>query len=111
MMNPIPRQCEMKIIIEEPSSTGKLNKVNIHSLFTCYSVNTPHMLNGGSISCEKEGDLTQSYDKTPIPTENSKTKGQHTQTPPKTSIAQQLRTDLGRSFGVTSNPTGVVKPV
>ena len=25
---------------------------------------------------EKEGDLTQSYDKTPIPTENSKTKGQ-----------------------------------
>ena len=27
---------------------------------------------------EKEGDLTQSYDKTPIPTENSKTKGQHT---------------------------------
>ena len=38
----------MKIIIEEPSSTGKLNKVVIHSLFTCYSVNTPHMLNGGS---------------------------------------------------------------
>ena len=26
---------------------------------------------------EKEGDLTQSYDKPPIPTENSKTKGQH----------------------------------
>ena len=45
--------------------------------------------------------------KTPIPTENSKTKGQHTQTPPKTSITQQLRTDLGRSVGVTSNPTGV----
>ena len=49
--------------------------------------------------------------KPPIPTENSKTKGQHTQTPPKTSITQQLRTDLGRSVGVTSNPTGVVKPV
>ena len=49
--------------------------------------------------------------KTPIPTENSKTKGQHTQTPPKTSITQRLRTDLGRSVGVTSNPTGVVKPV
>ena len=49
--------------------------------------------------------------KPPIPTENSKTKGQHTQTPPKTSIAQRLRTDLGRSVGVTSNPTGVVKPV
>ena len=35
--------------------------------------------------------------KPPIPTENSKTKGQHTQTPPKTSITQRLRTDLGRS--------------
>ena len=45
--------------------------------------------------------------KPPIPTENSKTKGQHTQTPPKTSITR-LRTDLGRSVGVTSNPTGVV---
>ena len=33
-----------------------------------------------------------------IPTENSKTKGQHTQTPPKTSITQRLRTDLGRSL-------------
>ena len=49
--------------------------------------------------------------KPPIPTENSKTKGQHTQTLPKTSITQRLRTDLGRSVGVTSNPTGVVKPV
>ena len=49
--------------------------------------------------------------KPPTPTENSKTKGQHTQTPPKTSITQRLRTDLGRSVGVTSNPTGVVKPV
>ena len=45
--------------------------------------------------------------KPPIPTENSKTKGQHTQTPPKTSITQRLRTDLGRSVGVTSNPTKV----
>ena len=32
MMNLIPRQCEMKTIIEEPSSTGNLNKVVIHSL-------------------------------------------------------------------------------
>ena len=39
----------MKTIIEEPSSTGNLNKVVIHSLFTCYFVNTPHMLRGGSI--------------------------------------------------------------
>ena len=48
-MNVIPRQCEMKTIIEEPSSTGNLNKVVIHSLFTCYFVNTPYMLNGGSV--------------------------------------------------------------
>ena len=41
----------MKTIIEEPSSTGNSNnKVVIHALLTCYSVNTPHMLNGGSIS-------------------------------------------------------------
>ena len=49
--------------------------------------------------------------KNPYTNKNSKTKGQHTQTPPKTSITQQLRTDLGRSVGVTRNPTGVVKPV
>ena len=61
---------------------------------------------------EKEGDLTQSYDKTPYTNrkfENQRTT--HTQTPQKTSITQRLRTDLGRSVGVTSNPTGVVKPV
>ena len=64
------------------------------------------------LSKEKKKEIWPSpMTKTPIPTENSKTKGQHTQTPPKTSITQQLRTDLGRSVGVTSNPTGVVKPV
>ena len=30
--------------------------------------------------------------------------------PPKTSITQRLRTYLGQSVGVTSRPTGVVKP-
>ena len=48
--------------------------------------------------------------KPPKPTENSKPKD-NTQTPPKTSITQRLRTDLGRSVGVSSHPTGVVKPV
>ena len=48
--------------------------------------------------------------KPPIPTENSKTKGQHTNAT-KTSITQRLLTDLGRSVGVISHPTGVVKPV
>ena len=37
---------------------------------------------------------------------------QHRTTPTKTSIAQRLRTDLGRSIGLTAvNPTGVVKPL
>ena len=39
----------MKAIIGDISSTENLNKVVIHSLFTCYFVNTPHMLNGGSM--------------------------------------------------------------
>ena len=49
MMNLIPQQCEMEAIIEELSSTGNFNEVVIHSLFICYFINTPHMLNGGSI--------------------------------------------------------------
>ena len=40
----------MKTIIEEPSSTGNLNKVVIHSLFAWFFLNIPNMLNGGSIS-------------------------------------------------------------
>ena len=35
----------------------------------------------------------------------------NTQTPPKTLITQRMLIDLGRSVGVTSHPTGVVKPV
>ena len=53
---------------------------------------------------EKEGDLTHYF----MPTENSKTNGQH-KTPPKTSITQRSRTDFGRSVGVTQS-SGVVKP-
>ena len=44
---------------------------------------------------EKEGDLTQSYDKTPYTTENSKTKGRHinaTKSFDYTTIADRLRT-------------------
>ena len=60
---------------------------------------------------EKEGDLTQSYDKTPYTKTEIRKPKDNTQTPPKTSITQRLRTDLGRSVGVTSHPTGVIKPV
>ena len=38
---------------------------------------------------KKEGDLTKSHDKAPIPTENSKPID-NTKTPPKTSITQRL---------------------
>ena len=39
--------------------------------------------------------------KAPTPTEKSKKQRETTKTPPKTSITQRLRTDLGRSVGVT----------
>ena len=50
---------------------------------------------------EKGRDLTQSYDKNPYTTEKSKKQRDNTKTPPQTSITQRLRTDLGRSVGVT----------
>ena len=46
------------------------------------------------------------------PTEKSKKQRDNTNTPPKTSITQRLRTDLGLSVGVTTaTQTGVIKPV
>ena len=50
--------------------------------------------------------------KAPTPTEKSKKQRDITKKLPKTSITQGLRTDLGRSVGVTAGtPTGVVKRV
>ena len=52
--------------------------------------------------------------KASTPTEKSKKHrdNRKKKPPPKTFITQRLRTDLGRSVGVTAvNPTGVVKPV
>ena len=40
--------------------------------------------------------------KNPTPTEQSKKHRNNIKTPPKTSITQLLRTDLGRSVGVTA---------
>ena len=40
--------------------------------------------------------------KTPTPTEQSKKQRDNIKTPPKTFITQLLRTDLGRSVGVTA---------
>ena len=50
--------------------------------------------------------------KTPTPTEKAKKQRDNTKTPPKSSITQRLRTDLGRSVGsYNSHPTGVVKKI
>ena len=61
---------------------------------------------------KKEAIWLSPMKKCPIPTEKSKKHHDNMKTPPRTSIAQRLRTDLGRSVGVTAvNPTGVVKRV
>ena len=39
--------------------------------------------------------------KAPTPTEKSKNRHENTKTPPKTSITQRLRIDLGLSVGIT----------
>ena len=51
--------------------------------------------------------------KAPTPTDKIlKASWQHKKTSPKTLITQRLRTNLGRSVGLTAvKPTGVVKPV
>ena len=55
---------------------------------------------------KKRRDLIQSYDKSPCTTEKFKKHHDNIKTPPKTSIADRMRTDLGRSVGVTTaNPT------
>ena len=49
---------------------------------------------------EKGRDLTQSYDKSPYIVRKSQKQHDNTKTPPKTSITQRLRTELGRLVGV-----------
>ena len=51
---------------------------------------------------QKGGDLTQSYDKSPYTHGNVKRAVTTQTTPQKNSITQRLRTDLGRSVGVTT---------
>ena len=51
---------------------------------------------------QKGGDLTQSYDKSPYTNRNVKRGKVTTQTTPQKRIKQRLRTDLGRSVGVTT---------
>ena len=62
---------------------------------------------------EKKGrDPTQSYDKSSYTHRKIHKHRDNIKNGTKMSITQRLRTDLGRSVGVTAvNPTGVVKPV
>ena len=63
-----------------------------------------------SITREKGSDRTQSHEKDPIPIEMSKKAKWQQKTPPKSSITQRLRTNLGQSVSQSSysHPTGVV---
>ena len=79
----------------------------------CYAYAPEYHQEGISPSAngEKGSDLTQSYDKAAAPVEKSKRQRDNTKNVTKTSVKQRLRTDLGRSVGATTSPTGVVKPV
>ena len=57
---------------------------------------------GKTLQRQKGGDLTQSYDKSPYTHGNVKRAVTTQTTPQKSSIKQRLRTDLGRSVGVTT---------
>ena len=60
---------------------------------------------------EKEGDLTQSYDKSPYTDRKTKKATCQHKNATKNFDYTQLRTDLGRSVGGNdSHPIGVVKP-
>ena len=59
-------------------------------------------LDQSQVSRQKGGDLTQSYDKSPYTHGNVKRAVTTQTTPQKSSIKQRLRTDLGRSVGVTT---------
>ena len=69
--------------------------INMKQTANCTFPNRKDMLR------QKGGDLTQSYDKSPYTNRNVKGQSDNT-TPQKSSIKQQLRTDLGRSVGVTT---------
>ena len=62
----------------------------------------PILLFRNEIQWQKGGDLTQSYDKSPTPTEMSKGQSDNTNNATKSSIKQKLLTDVGRSVGVTT---------
>ena len=85
-----------------------------------YRIHEKHSTGGSrsmcTIPCCYKSERTRSgsvpMTKAPTPTEKSKKHRDNIKNATKTSITQRLRTDLGRSVGVTAvNPTGVVKRV
>ena len=68
-------------------------------LSTCREQNNSPLIASVYVKRKKGKDMTQSYDKTPTPTEKSKKKRDNTKTPPKTSITQRLWTDLDGQLG------------
>ena len=92
----------------------KLNScvfINIYPRYVIFFIGnrkftyTEHaIISGCKCSAEeiKGRDLTRSYHKALIPTEMSNGQNDNIQMPPKSSITQQLRTNFGRSVGVTT---------
>ena len=90
-----------------PFRRKQFNAFGIFCRFRSVYTYTPYY----GIKREKGGNLTQSYGKTLVSTENSKTNGQHKSTTNSfdyTTIADRLRTN---SWSKSSHPTGDVKPV
>ena len=89
---------------------GECDLSLMYTIASCACGSLPPPAAGWSISPitgtgirEKRRDLTQSYDKSPYTNRNVKRGKVTTQTTPqKSSIKQLLRTDLGRSVGVTT---------
>ena len=93
IQNPIKYNCN-KIKMKFNQGLWKMSHESRHAaelgfcpIFSNFSVNNLR---------EKGRDLNQSHDKSPYTHKKSKKQRDNTKTPPKTSITQRLRTDLGR---------------
>ena len=87
--------------------------LHLWSRITCYGIDADHNVTT-FISIERKRKISDSvlWQKPLHRQKNPKKQRDNTKTPPKPSITQRLRTDLGRSVGVTiAKPNGVVKPV
>ena len=93
------RSKKFKIKPELPRNFTQKSTVE-KCLYACKSW-CKRILRSQCIARQKGGDLTQSYDKSPYTNRNVKRASDNTNNATKSSIKQRLRTDLGRSVGVT----------